>query len=86
MADQTDSDSDYSDEYLEQQYEQEYTDGDFLEAIAECSVASTSNVAESVGCNHATAFRRLKQLEEDGEIDSGLVGSGRGSKVWILPE
>ncbi|QCC57277.1 winged helix-turn-helix domain-containing protein (plasmid) [Natrinema thermotolerans] len=63
-----------------QQFEAEYTDGDFLEAVRNCTVPSTSNIAEAVGCRRRTALRRLKKLEDQGEIGSETLGGG--SKVW----
>lgn len=87
MTEQTDSDSEreYSDEYYENQFERRYTDQDFFGAIDECAVATTGNVAEIVDCDRATAFRRLKQLEENGEIGSETVGV-QEARVWIVPE
>lgn len=67
-----------------QQFESEYEDEDLLEAIDECAVASTKNVAEAVGCRRRTALRRLKQLEKWGEIDAETLGGG--SKVWTVAD
>ena len=71
---------DYDEEFLDQQYDQEYPDGAFLEAIRKCDVASTKNVAAEVGCDRSTAYRRLTDLEERDEIGSETLGGG--SKVW----
>ena len=67
-----------------QRYDQEYTDEDFLDAIRECPVASTTNVADAIGCYRKTALRRLNELEERGEVASESV-SGK-AKVWYIPE
>ena len=67
-----------------QRFEAEYTDQDFLDAVQECPVASTSNVADEIGCNRKTALRRLQQLEEQDEIQSETVGER--AKVWYIPE
>ncbi|SDL10286.1 hypothetical protein SAMN04515672_0186 [Natronorubrum texcoconense] len=76
-----DNDS-YDEKFIEQQYEQTYTDTDFLEAIRECSVASTGKVADEIGCNRTTALRRLDTLEEQGTVAvDGEVGRTR---VWAV--
>ncbi|WP_337653193.1 winged helix-turn-helix domain-containing protein [Halomontanus rarus] len=64
------------------QYREEYPEKDFLEAIRECSVASTTNVATEIGCNRSTALRRLTQLEKREKIASERVGEK--AKVWYL--
>lgn len=69
----------YDERFLEQQFDKEYPEGVFLEAVRNCPVASTDNVADEVGCDRSTAYRRLKQLEERGEIGSEDVSRG---KVW----
>lgn len=45
-----------------------YTDQDFTDAVAAHSPASTSEIAEQVGCERQTADGRLKELAEEGEI------------------
>ena len=71
---------DYDEEFLDQQYERKYPDGAFLEAVRKCEVASTKNVADEIGCDRSTAYRRLKQLEKRDEIGSETLGGD--SKVW----
>jgi len=66
------------------QFKQEYTDADFLDAVRECTVASTTNVADEIGCNRKTALRRLKQLEADDELVSEDVGVR--AKVWAVAD
>jgi len=83
MDDGGDSDStEYDERFLESQYEQEYTDADFLEAIGTCAVATTRNVADEIGCNRTTALRRLNALEEHGEIE--VSERAAGAKVWTV--
>jgi hypothetical protein len=62
---------------------QEYPDSAFLEAVEDLSPASTSEVAEAVGCSSDNAYRRLKTLEESGEVESKMAGN---SLIWFLSE
>jgi predicted transcriptional regulator len=62
---------------------QEYPDSAFLEAVEDLSPASTSEVGEAVGCSADNAYRRLKTLEESGEIQSKMAGN---SLIWFLSE
>lgn len=64
------------------QFNQEYTDGDFLEAVRECSVASTPNVADEIGCYRKTALRRLNDLEKQGAVGHERVSGS--AKVWFV--
>lgn len=60
----------------------EFEDSDFVEAL-ECGGSpglTTSEVAESVGCEYRTAHSRLGDLREDGVVDSRDVG---GSLLWF---
>ena len=56
-----------------------YTDEQFIEAVKEHSPASTSEVAESVGCTRPSADGRLKGLVEEGEIHRKKIGK---VQVW----
>lgn len=74
--------------YFEQDEEtgkikQAYPDQAFVEAVAEHSPAATSEVGEAVGCSSHNAYRRLKQLEEAGEVRSKMAGN---SLIWFLGE
>jgi CTP-dependent riboflavin kinase len=64
------------------QFNEQYDDEDFISAIDALSVASTQNVADRVGCSYDLAYRRLKALKEDGEVNKEEVG---GSFVWTIP-
>ncbi|WP_276257162.1 winged helix-turn-helix domain-containing protein [Halomontanus rarus] len=78
----TDGEREYHERFLDEQFEEEYPDLLFLESIRECELASTKNVADRVGCDRATAWRRLKKLEEEeGVLESVPVG---GAKVWKI--
>jgi len=64
----------------EGKYTETYADEAFLSAIDETDVASTQAVADGVGCSYDLAYRRLKQLEDDGEVKSQEV---RNAFVWL---
>ena len=57
-----------------------YTDDEFIKAVQEHSPASTSEVAESVGCTRPSADGRLKELVEEGEIRRKKIGK---VQVWF---
>jgi predicted transcriptional regulator len=59
----------------------QYDDDKFIEAVAENEPASTSEVAETVGCSRRNADVRLKQLTEDGEVRSKKIGN---SLSWMI--
>jgi predicted transcriptional regulator len=74
--------------YFEQDKEtgqiaEKYPDGQFIEVVKGRSPASTSEVAEGVGCSSDNAYRRLKSLEEAGEIESKMAGN---SLIWFTAE
>ena len=62
---------------------EQYSDEDFLEAVEEHEPASTSEVAEAVGCSRRNANVRLNKLEEAGEVQSKMAGN---SLIWLLTE
>ena len=71
--------------YFEQDEEtgkisQQYSDEQFIEVVKNSAPASTSEVAEGVGCSSDNAYRRLKSLEEAGKIDSKMAGN---SLIWF---
>lgn len=55
-------------------YNQSFSDSDFINAIESVPVASTQNVADEVGCSYDLAYRRLRQLSEDGMVEKEEVG------------
>jgi len=74
--------------YFEQDEEtgkisQQYSDEQFIEVVKNSAPASTSEVAEGVGCSSDNAYRRLKSLEEEGRIDSKMAGN---SLIWFPME
>lgn len=60
-----------------------YPDSAFIEAVAELSPASTSEVGDAVGCSTDNAYRRLKSLEDAGEVQSKMAGN---SLIWLPTE
>jgi predicted ArsR family transcriptional regulator len=74
--------------YFEQDKEtgkiaQQYTNEQFIEVVKDSAPASTSEVAEGVGCSSDNAYRRLKALEEAGEVESKMAGN---SLIWFPVE
>lgn len=60
-------------------FREEYPSKAFLRAVDELNVATTSKVAERVGCSYDLAYRRLNILSEDELIEKADVG---GTFVW----
>jgi predicted transcriptional regulator len=75
-------------EYFEQdresgKIEERYPDQEFLDAVEDHDPASTSEVAEAVGCTRRNALNRLKTLEDTDQIRSKDVGR---SFVWFVDD
>lgn len=63
-------------------YTDAYTDADFLDAVRrESGMASTTEVADRVGCTRRTALNRLEGLAEAGQVERRDVGD---AALWIL--
>jgi len=63
-------------------FTEEYPREAFIRAIRDASgMASTSDVAGSVGCIRETAYKKLKQMESDGEVNGRKFGN---SLVWEI--
>lgn len=60
-------------------FREQYSAETFLNAVEKLSVATTSKVAEHVGCSYDLAYRRLTALAEEGEVEKTDVG---GSFIW----
>jgi predicted transcriptional regulator len=58
-------------------FQKEYPDSGFIEAVEEYNPATTSEVKEEVGCTHNQANNRLKKLRKQGKID------GKKTDRWI---
>jgi len=64
------------------QYTGEYPEEAFLNAIRKADqMLGTGEVAESVGCAHDTAYKRLQELEDRGVLGSQKVGN---TIVWFI--
>ena len=61
----------------------EYPAESFIQAVNELDTATTSKVAEKVGCSYDLAYRRLRELVEEGALKKVSVG---GSFVWQRSE
>jgi predicted ArsR family transcriptional regulator len=57
------------------QFTPSFADEEFLEAVSDADGATTSDVAEAVGCKYRTAKARLDELEDEGRVTSRAVGS-----------
>jgi hypothetical protein len=63
------------------QYTETYPAERFVDAIAELDdMVGTQDVADHVGCSYETAYKKLRQLEDDGTIESKKVANAR---VWL---
>lgn len=65
------------------QYTEEFPLSAFLEAVRKLDVATTNTVADAVGCSYDLAYRRLKELEDAGELEVTKVGN---AFLWSEPE
>lgn len=62
-------------------FSEKFTDDEFINAVREADLPTTSEVAEAVGCKYRTAYGRLGDLEENGRLASRKVGN---SLVWLV--
>lgn len=65
------------------QFTPEFPDSDFLDALRGGEGVTTSEVAETVGCKYRTAYARLSDLEDEGQVRSRKVGN---TLLWMLAE
>lgn len=64
------------------EYVTTYSDEAFLRAVETLGpTAGTRAIAEDVGCDRDTAYRRLRALEDEGEVESRKVGMAR---LWSI--
>ena len=56
---------------------------DVQAALAEIGPATTREVEERLGCAYATAYEKLRELEDDGRITSRKVANAR---LWSVAE
>lgn len=57
----------------------EFSDEDFLTALRDRGGATTSDVADAVGCKYRTAYSRLNRLVDDGRVERREIGN---SFLW----
>jgi predicted transcriptional regulator len=62
---------------------EQYSDEDFLRAVAKHEPASTREIAEAVGCSRRNADVRLRKLEDGGKVGSKMAGN---SLIWFTAE
>jgi len=60
-----------------------YEDSEFVDAVREREPASTSEIAEFVGCPRRTADYRLRKLRDEQRVESKMAGN---SLIWFLAE
>jgi len=66
------------------QYTGEYSTEDFLSAIRnQEGIAGTGDIADSVGCAHDTAYKRLQEMEDRGLVTSRKVGN---TLLWSVEQ
>jgi CTP-dependent riboflavin kinase len=65
------------------QFTEQYPQEAFLKAVGKLDHATTSKVAEEVGCSYDLAYRRLNALADEEEIIRIEIGS---SFIWTLQE
>lgn len=61
-------------------YTPEFTDEDFLAAVEAIESGSTADIAEEVGCSPDLAYRRLRDLAEEGRVGSEKIA---GNFRWF---
>lgn len=65
-------------------YTEQYSREEFIEAIRELGgTAGTGEIAHEVGCVHDTAYKKLRAMEDDGEVTSRNVGN---TLLWSVEE
>lgn len=62
------------------QFETVYGDDDFLAAL-DVTGTGTRAVADTLGCSQNHAYLRLRELANEGRIESQTIG---GTNVWTL--
>ncbi|WP_080505389.1 transcriptional regulator [Halococcus hamelinensis] len=65
-------------------YTAEYSTADFLEAIESLGGAGgTQEIADQVDCIYDTAYKKLRHLEDSGEVKSRKVANAR---LWSIAD
>jgi len=61
-------------------YASQYSTDTIIETLEREEMVGTQDVADALGCVYDTAYKRLRKLEERGEVDSMKVGAR--AAVW----
>lgn len=65
-------------------YTAEYSQAEFLRAIKGIGGAGgTQEIADEVGCIYDTAYKKLRQLEDSGKVESKKVANAR---LWSISD
>ena len=65
-------------------YTETYRPEAFVDAVREADgFAGTQDVADVVGCSYELAYKRLRALADEGDVESRKVANAR---VWSAPE
>ena len=64
-------------------FTQVYADEDFIDALDVLGQAGTAEVAAAVGCGEKLAYRRLRDLDAEGRVESRSIGN---AKLWELAD
>lgn len=63
-------------------FTEKYEDRQFVDAIRTLGgSAGTAEVADELDCPHTTAYHRLDQLRDDGQITSRQIGN---AVLWVI--
>jgi hypothetical protein len=62
-------------------FTKQYPDEAFLEAVATLDTPTTMNISEEVGCSYDLVYRKLREFEQEGKVESLKVGS---SLLWSM--
>lgn len=64
-------------------YVETYPLEDFLDCLEGEGLTTTKNIAECVGASYQTTYRKLRMLEDDGAVESQMLG---GTRVWQIDD
>lgn len=64
-------------------FTKQYPDEGFLEAVISSDTPTTTNISEEVGCSYDLAYRKLREFEQEGTVESRKIGN---SLMWSVSE
>jgi hypothetical protein len=56
-------------------FKREFPLSSFLDEVDTLDPATTTDVADAIGCSYDLAYRRLKELEDSGDVEAQQVGN-----------